>query len=252
MYFAYIDESGDPGLKGSKTFTLACLLLEDRNWLAAFDGLLESRRQLRLHYGLPVRAEVKANHILGNRGAFAPIKLTEAARLKIYRRFITVQAQLGIKTFAIMIRKDVLPTGTSVGPRFKAWDFLLQRLERFSTKNGVHVMIVHDEGEGILVRSLARKSRRAGIAGQTFGFGQLKRPFKLLLDDPISRDSKQSYFVQLADLNAYAAFRRLYPPPPRLVTIVPMDTWNRLGTARLSAANSISGGPPGIVCWPKM
>ena len=47
MHFAYIDESGDAGRNsnGSKTFTLGCVLVEDRTWPIAFDGLLDLRRQ---------------------------------------------------------------------------------------------------------------------------------------------------------------------------------------------------------------
>jgi hypothetical protein len=74
---------------------------------------------------------------------------------------------------------------------------------------------MHDEGEAHLVRRLQRKARRAGMAGSMFGTGVLSRPAKLVLDDPVPRASREAYFVQLADLDAYAAFRRLYPPPPR-------------------------------------
>ncbi len=86
-------------------------------------------------------------------------------------------------------------------------------------------LVVHDEGNAKAVRALARKARRAGGAGSIGGGGYLQRPFDRLLDDPVPRDSSQSYFVQFADLAAYAAFRRLYPPPPRPVNIVPQLTW---------------------------
>jgi hypothetical protein len=82
------------------------------------------------------------------------------------------------------------------------------------------------------VRKAARKSRRAGTAGSEFGTGILHVPFKGLLDDPVPRDSRQSYFLQLADLAAYAAFRRLYPPPERPRQIVPQEMWDELRDAR--------------------
>lgn len=99
----------------------------------------------------------------------------------------------------------------------------------------------------ILVRKLARKARRAGTAGSMFGTGLLRRPARDLLDDPVAKDSRQSYFLQLADLDAYAAFRRLYPPPARPVQIVPQGMWDQLATARYWQANMYSGDPPGIV-----
>ena len=111
------------------------------------------------------------------------------------------------------------------------------------------LLLVHDEGEQATIRGLARKARRAGTAGSKLGTGQLKIPFTRLIDDPVSRDSRHSYFVQLADMAAYAAFRRLYPPPPRLVPIVPETTWDELGDARYDPVTSAKD-PPGIVHWP--
>ncbi len=102
------------------------------------------------------------------------------------------------------------------------------------------------------VRGLARRARRAGIAGSVFGAGHVNVPFRGLLDDPVSRRSHESLFLQLADLTAYAAFRRVFPPPARPVQIVPQLMWDELAGARLAEVNQRSGGPsPGIVAWPK-
>jgi hypothetical protein len=249
VYLAYVDESGDSGARGSLTFALSCVLIEDRQWSTPFDLLLEYRRLLKRRYGLPIRAEVKANFILGSRGPFSLLGLTEAARFKIYKRFLTIQAELHIKTFAVLIRKDRLPRPTD--PRERAWAFLLQRLERFTFEAKTQVLILHDEGEEKSIRKYSRKARRFGNAGSRFGTGSLSRPFLSLIDDPVPRLSHQSYFIQLADLNAYAAFRRYYPPPARLVQIVPRRMWEFLATARLAEVNRLTGGPPGIVAWPR-
>ena len=43
MYFAYVDESGDPGdyaKGGSKTFTLGCVLVEAKHWPSLFDRVI--------------------------------------------------------------------------------------------------------------------------------------------------------------------------------------------------------------------
>jgi hypothetical protein len=75
-------------------------------------------------------------------------------------------------------------------------------------------------------------------------------PFKLLVDDPFFRDSKESYLVQWTDLVAYAAFRTVMPRPS-----VPPNLWADLGAARLGEANAIertkgSEEPPGLIVWP--
>lgn len=254
MHLAYVDESGDTGdvtKGGTRTFTLACVLVQASQWADVFDDLIEYRRYLKNQFGIPVRAEIKANYLLHNRGPFRPLKLSEKARFAVYRGLMRLQPKLGLRSFAIVVRKDKMAAkGIHGDPRIIGWEYVLQRLERFTTKGETTVMLCHDEGEGAIVRKLARKARRMGSAGSAFGTGYLKRPARLVLDDPVSRQSHQSYFLQLADLAAYAAFRRLYPPPNRPVQIVPQGMWDELGYARHAAANALSGGPPGVVSWP--
>ena len=111
---------------------------------------------------------------------------------------------------------------------------------------------MHDEGDAVTIRKRARKARRAGTAGSAFGTGLLRVPFRNLLDDPVPRDSKQSYFVQLADLNAYAAFRKVFPPPSSRGIVVPARMWDFLGNAQFTVVRNTQrfGGPPAIVPGP--
>jgi hypothetical protein len=258
MYLAYVDESGNVGLPGSRTYTLGCLFFEADQWPDAFDAMIEFRRGLRRNYGIPVRAELKANYLLRGKGPLWGLGLTEVQRHEVYRDMMRIQAQLGLQTYGVVINKQELSDrGRDENAREVAWEFLVQRLERLTTTTRTTVMLVHDEGEGAVVRKIARKARRAGTAGSAFGTGFLNRPARLLVDDPISRDSKQSYFVQLADLSAYAAFRRIHPPPARLTPIVPQTMWDELGDAIYTDANYLARldhpeDPPGVVSWPRV
>jgi Protein of unknown function (DUF3800) len=259
MYLAYVDESGNVGLPGSRTYTLGCAFLEADHWPDAFDAMIEFRRNLRDNYRIPVRAELKANYLLRGKGPLWGLHLSEEQRHEVYVEMMRVQAQLGLQTYGIVINKHELANRErEENAREVAWEFLLQRIERLTTTSRppATAMIVHDEGEGAVVRKIARKARRAGTAGSAFGTGHLSRPARLLVDDPVSRDSTQSYFVQLADLSAYAAFRKIHPPPPRLTPIVHQDMWDELGTATYEDANYLArldhpDDPPGIVSWPR-
>ena len=63
----------------------------------------------------------------------------------------------------------------------------------------------------------------------------------------VEKDSAQSYFVQLADLNAYAAYRMERPDP-----LFPQGMWNELGSAILRDANKYHQHEnPGIVRGPR-
>ena len=251
MYLAYIDESGSSGdiAKGaSLTYTLGCVLVTSARWKKVLDGLIGYRRYLKDRFGVPVRAEVKANYLIRNAGVFRGLGLSEQARHSIYRGSMRLCPKLGIHAFGIVIKKQHVYSGD---PHDYAWTFLMQRLERL-TRDDTQVLIVHDEGNDARVRAIARRARRAGIAGSAFGTGYIKVPFSSLVEDPVSRKSHESLFLQVADMVAYSAFRRVYPPPQRKVNIVPTLMWDELGAARLSAVNQRSGGPsPGIVSWPK-
>lgn len=247
MHLAYIDESGNTG-KGSRTYTLGCVMVEAERWPDTFDRLIAFRRHIRALFGVPVRAEIKANYLLRNAGAFRNLKLSESARFAIYRQHMRLQDKLALKTFAIVVDKSHAASKYPGRPVDDiAWEYMLQRLERFTTKENHWALIVHDEGDALGVRKIVRKSRRAGTAGSMMGSGVLKVPFSRLIDDPVPRNSTQSYFLQLADLTAYAAFRKLQPPPPRQVHIVPTTMWDELRGARYAPVNMYSGGPPGIV-----
>lgn len=251
MLIAYVDESGNLGT--SMTYTLGCVLVDADVWPETFNDLISFRRFLRSRFGVPVRAELKANYLLRNEGPFKALALPEEQRRVIYRQTMRLHAKIGLRTFAVLIRKrEMAEHNPDFNCRDVAWDFMLQRLRNQSEQKPLGpttIVLVHDEGEQATIRKLARRARRAGTAGSKFGTGQLKIPFTRLIDDPVSRDSRHSYFIQLADMAAYAAFRRLYAPPPRLVQIVPQLTWDELGDARFDPVTTAKD-PPGIVHWP--
>lgn len=233
MLLAYVDESGDIGRSGgTKTYTLGCVMVKHDQWLPIFDRLINYRRHLRDRHGFPVRAELKANYLLQNNGPHLKERpLSEEARFSIYRQTMRLVPKLGLDAFAVVIEKAKADAKYPGRPYEDiAWEWLMQRLERRANFEKEHVLLIHDEGDATTVRKIARKARRAGTAGTATGVVAV--PFKRLIDDPVPRDSRQSYFLQLADLAAYAAFRRLYPPPPRRKQIVPEGMWDELGAAR--------------------
>jgi Protein of unknown function (DUF3800) len=254
VFLAYVDESGDDGFGvGSKTYALGCVMVDSSAWGRSFDQLISHRRWLRAQFGIPIRAELKANFLLRNGGPLRQHPLSERARFAVYRSFMRLQPKIGLAVFAVVVDKSQVAKRFSAGRAASdvAWEYLLQRLERRTTKAKTEVLVIHDEGDELAVRTRARKARRAGTAGSAFGTGSLERPFVRLIDDPVPRNSTQSYFLQLADLNAYAAFRRLSPPPQRKIQIVPQTMWDELGHARFRPVRSLyRGGPPGIVPGP--
>ncbi len=253
MFLAYVDESGDSGslaTRGSQTYSLGCLLVDDQHWMNVFDSLIAFRRRLRVRYNIPMGAELKANFLIRGSGPLTPLGLSQNDRYVIYRAHLRVLSTLPVQVFSIVMDKRSI-TLVDRELRLLAWETLLQRLER-STRTGASLglsrtMLLHDQGDDDLVRAIARRSRRWLTAGSAFGSGARRSPFDRLLDDPSPRVSHQSYFIQCSDLAAYAAFRTVIPPGSHAQPICPATMWQELGAATLTSVNRVAGGTPGVV-----
>jgi hypothetical protein len=180
-------------------------------------------------------------------GPWASLGFGDKVRKRIYRGFLRFQARSGtIQTFAVVIDKSRCDTPKEV--REAAWRHTLERVEAFARHNNSTVMLMQDSGEYDRFRKLAREMRRHSQVGAMIGGGTLSRPLStFLIDDPVEKDSAQSYFVQLADLNAYAAYRMERPDP-----LFPQEMWNELGSAILRDVNKYHPHEnPGIVRGPR-
>ena len=235
MYLCYMDESGDPGVgpgSPTPTYTVACVFVHDSHWVGLFEDTLRFRRYLRVNFGLRMRQEVKANELVKGSGPWASLPYGDRVRKRVYRSYMRFQGTAGtVKTFAVVVDKSRCATPEEV--RVAAWRHALERVERFATKNNDTVMLFPDSGNYDRFRKLSREMRRFSQVGAMVGGGTLSRPLeRVLIDDPVERDSSQSYFVQLADLNAYAAYRKERTDPR-----FPSTMWDELGPAILVEAN---------------
>ena len=87
--------------------------------------------------------------------------------------------------------------------------------------------------------------RRFSHVPSAFGGQALGRNAENIVEDSSDRSSRESFFIQLADLNAYAACRKVFP-----ASTFGADIWDELGSSRVLEVNALRGGPPGIVVWP--
>lgn len=237
---AYIDESGDSGNNtggSSLTYTLGCVMVKATDWNSSFDDLVSMRRRIKTNFGIRVRAEIKANYLIRNSGSLKDSELAPNERSLVFRAHLKQMAQdPNLSAFAIVIHKSMSVQPSEVVEA--AWTALLQRLQRTSAAwGGCPVIIVHDEGENVRIRKVARWSRRRLSAGSMTGSDRFQVPFITLIDDPVPKSSHESYFLQLADLVAYAAFRRIYPPSSSISNVVDQKMWANMGRAIFTAAN---------------
>jgi hypothetical protein len=249
VYLAYFDESGDSGaLPQSPTrfFVLACVLVNEAVWLANLDRLVKLRRGIRRKLGIRARDEIKATHIRKGRGPLTRLHLAPARRARMFEFLMRFEdTELDLLTFAVAVDKQRLQPGRD--PREVAWQYSLQRVDTFCRKTGTNAGVYPDAGHSFFIRRLLRQLRRHQVIKGRFGSTPLDIKSEHIVEDPNERQSHDSYFIQVADWNAYAAHRSRHvdPSAPGFD-----DAWEALGNSRLLAVNSLRGGPPGIVVYP--
>jgi hypothetical protein len=157
------------------------------------------------------------------------------------------QRKCGLFTaFSVLFDKTKVRQPNDYDPREMAWEFAIQRLERFGASKKENIHVVPDDGHAEFIRKKIRAMRRFSHVPSAWGAGSLDRKAENILEDPSDRKSRESYFIQLCDLNAYASYRKVFPSPN-----IGEMYWDELGDTRLTAVNRLRPGKPlGIVVWP--
>jgi len=207
MYIAYIDESGDTGRNTTitKYFTLSGIVIADSNWKSFLDRVKTFRKGLKRDFGLTLKADLRASDLWKNSGDFRKLNLSYADRTRIFRRtaeFLRYSQEVAILTISI---NKGSPQLTSIGKIGEiAWTMFFQRFENWLVAKQELGIVVNDEGHEKMTRMLSRKMRVYNPIPSHYG-GYYQAPLVKIIEDPFSRHSGYSYFIQFADMSAYLA-----------------------------------------------
>jgi len=207
MYIMYVDESGDDGHNTTITryFTLSGIILADSNWKIFLEKMKAFRQGLKRDFGFALKADLRATDLWRNGGDFRRLSLSYADRTRIFRQtaeFLRSSQEVNILT--VSINKDSAQLTSTVKISEIAWQMFLQRYENWLVAKQEFGIVVNDEGHDKMVRLLSRKMRVYNPIPSHYG-GYYQAPIEKTIEDPFSRHSQYSYFVQLADMSAYLA-----------------------------------------------
>lgn len=251
MLLGYVDDSSEGGV-----FVLAAVIVRDEAWLRTLDAWTDYRRWLRSNFGYRISkgrgriapVEIHATDFATGAGEWYGKPVGREARMRALRvglRLIGRHARV----FAVAWEpKRILPLADPPlgGIPMACWDVMLERFATHSTydHSSDRVILFVDDGYGHTFTKTFRRMRRHHYVGSLYG-GSLAAPAPMLLDDPSVRDSKQSAFVQMADLCAYAALRELRPKPHV------SGLWKELNAGVIREVNKrMHGQPAGIKLLP--
>lgn len=263
MYLSYFDESGDDGNPGSSLlYVQTAIYVHYQRWNDTFEALYEFRKRLMKDFSLPIRLEIHVKPFLLNKRPYQRLKFPVGTRVKIIDEFCQVLATLPLKTLNVVIDKDRITRPASYDILERAMEYTIQRLENDLNKNdpSASFLIITDEGRVGKMRRIARKVRRLNYIPSRFQPGTyLNARITRLIEDPLPKNSDQSYFIQASDFIAtvtyYYQLHKLgklsFPSRfPKSVDPARIEGWMN---ALLPILNTHASSTDkfGVVCYPK-
>lgn len=228
MHLMYVDESGDTGVPsaGSPTtlFCLSGVVVHELAWQDTIKQLLQFRRWLKRRHGIFLEVELHSAEMINK-----PAKLHQSLRslrkherLAVIRQFANEIAKLS-NVSIINVVLDKTQGIPSADDAFNyAWTSLFQRFENtidyknFPGPSNSHErgIIFPDDTDGEKLRTLLSRMRINNPLKINLGSGattHVNRPVRFLIEDPVVRNSAESYLIQVADCSAYLLKQSLQP-----------------------------------------
>ncbi len=214
MELLFLDESGDNGLAegSSKFYILAGISFDDYRWKENFWKIIDFRRHITQKYGIMFE-ELKGSELFTHRGYFFNSPLTSEEQEQIYNQTIDlISDELHSKFFVIAKSKEIFRgkfiQGKNLIKHFnqEIWTEYLTMFEEYLIKKSEKTqqpqtgLIYFDSNQEKFVRKIVRQFSRKYDQQVLF-------PGTGIIEDVVFRDSKASYFIQMADILAFSINR---------------------------------------------
>ena len=263
MHIVYYDESGDDGFPqySSPLFVLTAVYMNHQVWKENFDAIRKLRRELSANHKLPVKMEMHTRQFLFNKNPYRNFSLSDAQRVQIIDEICDAVAKLEIEIVNVCINKPVI-----ISQNYKVLDtaltYSVQRIENtLESEDATNkFLIITDEGRLGKMRATTRAIQRINYIPPRGGGNGTNQPIKCLIEDPLPKNSTESYFIQISDMVAYLVYchmlerlnaGQLGNRMPSIVDFAKIEDW----LTRLKPVINMLANPSdrkfGIVCYPK-
>lgn len=259
MYLAYFDESGDDGLgDSSPLFVMSCVYMHHQYWKSNFQLVQVFRKKLAREHGFPFNWEMHTREFLLDKSPFRELGKAPAFRVEVLDLWCQMIASLECRILNVVINKKVIRR-----PDYPVLDtaftYAIQRIENDLKGNKEHFLIITDEGRVGMMRSAARRIQRFNPIPSHFGPDSYQNEIELLVEDPLPKNSKESHFIQIADLVSYLIRLQMgceldvQSFPNRLKKVMERDQLNSLFEVLKPRLNldASRNHPLGVVCYPR-
>ena len=207
MRIVYFDESGDDGFPhySSPLFGLTAIYMHYLSWKENYEAVLDFRKRLKTDFNFPVKIEFHTKYFLLDKNPYKNLNIKNDDKKEIMSLFCQLISRLDLKVINTVIIKKRLKY-----PKFEVLDaaltYSIQRIDNdleASSNPNDRFMIITDPGRVGKMRKTTRKIQRINFIPSKYSTSNYRKEIKYLIEDPLPKDSKQSYFIQISDLISY-------------------------------------------------
>jgi hypothetical protein len=206
--------------------------------------------------------EFHTKHFILNKNPYRKFQISDDDRLLIIKLFCELIFNLKLSIINVVINKEnISPNTSSYNVLDNALKYSIQRIENDLKKIDPtkKFMIITDQGRIGKMRMTTRKMQRINFIPSKYNIKPYSQEIKSLIEDPLEKDSKESYFIQLTDLVSFIIY--LYSVyklgvgkiPNRIPRKVDKEKIIEL-LEKLKGSLNLNASKPdlyGVVCYPK-
>lgn len=210
MRIVYFDESGDDGYPdySSPLFALTAVYMHYLHWQTNLNRIREFRSRLRQDYGLPVKTEIHTKYFILNKRPYRGLGMAEPSRLRVIDLLADLVGSLELRVVNVVINKPAIRK-TDYRVLDTALQYAVQRIENDLDPRlnpTARFLAVTDEGRVGAMRTTTRRIQRINYIPSRFGAASYRREIMTMIEDPLPKDSRESYFIQIADFVAFVVY----------------------------------------------
>ncbi|HQF39011.1 MAG TPA: DUF3800 domain-containing protein [Opitutaceae bacterium] len=258
MFLSYFDESGDDGFPSTSSdlFVLAALYMPYTQWRRNFEAVQAARRQLAQAHRFRFDWELHTREFLLEKDPYRCAQFSPEARMEIVGKMCATLASLDTKIVIVVINKKNIRK-----PDYRVLDtaltYSVQRIHNDLQAQAGHFMVISDEGRIASMRTTIRRLQKINFVPMLGGTDSYRQDLRDLIEDPLPKNSRDSYFIQLADM--VACITSLWCVSwlgigtiPKRMAFLPSDQPKRWLEQIQPVLNlQASKNPFGIVCYPR-
>lgn len=153
--------------------------------------------------------EFHTKHFILNKNPYRKFQISDDDRLLIIKLFCELIFNLKLSIINVVINKEnISPNTSSYNVLDNALKYSIQRIENDLKKIDPtkKFMIITDQGRIGKMRMTTRKMQRINFIPSKYNIKPYRQEIKSLIEDPLEKDSKESYFIQLTDLVSFIIY----------------------------------------------